>query len=135
MVHEVADDDRVLSARADIDAAMARGMPRRRGKPKHVVKRKVVVDQQRLPGRNHRLTVESPDVPGWIVPALGRFLPRGVFAFVKHVFCLWEGWHPASVAEQGIPTAVVDVQVRAKDVVDVVEPQTGGAEPLQPRLL
>src|SRR5262245_43683026 len=76
MVHEVADDDGTLTARTDIDAAMAGRVARRGGEPKRVVKLKVIVDQQRLTGRDHRLTVKPPDVSGWIVSALNRFLPK-----------------------------------------------------------
>src|SRR5215475_9387621 len=135
MVHEVADDDGTLIARTDIDAAMAGRVARRGGEPKRVVKLKVIVDQQRLTGRDHRLTVKPPDVSGWIVSALSRFLPGGVLELVKHVFCLRESRDPPPVAEQSIPAAVVDVQVCAEYVVDILEPQPAGAETVQPGLL
>src|SRR5262245_45904919 len=135
MVHEVANDDRALPARADIDATMAWRVAGSWGKPQHVIQLKVVVDQQRLTGRDHRLTVKSPDISGRIVPALGRLLPRGVFALMKHVFCLREGRHPVSVAEQSIPATMVNVQVRAKDIIDVLEAQAGCTETVQPGLL
>src|SRR5262249_49558828 len=48
VVHEVADHDRVLSARADIDAAMVGRMARRRHEPKRIVELIAVVDEQRL---------------------------------------------------------------------------------------
>src|SRR5262245_1295662 len=135
MVHEVADDDGTLTARTDIDAAMAGRVARRRGEPKRVVKLKLIVDQQRLTSRDHRLTVKPPDVSGWIVSALSRFLPGGVLELVKHVFCLRESRDPPPVAEQSIPAAVVDVQVCAEYVVDILEPQPAGAETVQPGLL
>src|SRR5690242_685479 len=62
VMHEVANDHRMLSARADIDAAMARRMPGRRRQPERVVERKIVVNKERLTGRDHRLAVEAPDV-------------------------------------------------------------------------
>src|SRR5262249_11432245 len=50
VVHEVADHDRVLSARADIDAAMMGRMAGRRHEPKRIVELIAVVDEQRLAG-------------------------------------------------------------------------------------
>jgi len=50
VVHEVADHDRVLSARADIDAAMVGRMAGRRHEPKRIVELVAVVDEQRLAG-------------------------------------------------------------------------------------
>src|SRR5215469_16049437 len=50
VVHEVADHDRVLSARADIDAAMVGRMAGRRHEPKRIVELIAVVDQQGLAG-------------------------------------------------------------------------------------
>ena len=50
VVHEVADHDRVLSARADIDAAMAGRMAGRRHEPKRIVELIAVIDEQRLAG-------------------------------------------------------------------------------------
>ena len=70
----------LLSARADIDAAMARRMARGRREPHRIVEREVVVDQQRLAGRHHRLAVEAPHIAaaaGAIFAAFGRLLPCG----------------------------------------------------------
>src|SRR4029077_19103517 len=114
---------------------MARGMARRRREPERVVEGEIVVDEQSLTGRDHRLAVEPPNIaatPGSRFTALGRFLPGGVFAFVKDVFRLREGRHPAAVAQPRVPAAVVDVQMRAKDVVDVLETQALGGETIQP---
>ena len=47
VVHEVADHDRVLPARADIDAAMAGRMAGRRHDPKRIVELIAVIDEQR----------------------------------------------------------------------------------------
>src|ERR1700730_17874464 len=55
VVHQVADDDRVLSARSDIDAAMAWRMARRRRQPERIVELIVVVDKERLAGGDDRL--------------------------------------------------------------------------------
>src|SRR5262245_50619661 len=48
VVHEVADHDRVLSARADIDAAMVGRMAGRRHEPKRSLELIAVVDERRL---------------------------------------------------------------------------------------
>src|SRR5262249_35723763 len=137
VVHKVADDDRVLPARADIDAAMARRMPWRRRQPECVVEREIVVDQQSLAGRDHRLAIKSPDIAaaaGAGLVALGRILPSGVFAFVKYVFGLWKGRHPAAVAQHRVPAGMIDVQMRAEHVVDVLEAQALRGEAVEPRL-
>src|SRR5262249_19613673 len=135
MVHEVADEHRALSARSDIDATVAGRVARGRDERERIVERKIVVDQQRLAGRDHRLAVEAPHVAGRVVAALGRLLPGGVFALVKDVFRLWKGRYPAAIAQHGIPAAVIDVQMRAEHVVDALERQPRGAEAIEPRLL
>jgi hypothetical protein len=137
VVHEVADDDGVLSARADIDATMARGMARCRRQPERVVKRKIVVDKERLTGRDHRLAIEPPNIAAAAGPgfaALGRFLPRGIFAFVEDVFGFGKGRHPGAITQHGVPAGMIDVQMRAKDVIDVLEAQAFGGEAVEPRL-
>ena len=137
VMHQVADHDRVLSARADVDAAMAGRVARRRREPERVVERKIVVDEQSLTGRDHRLAVEPPNIaaaPGARFTALGRFLPGGVFAPVEDVFRLREGRYPFAVAQHRVPAGVVDVQVRAENVVDVLEPQAFRRKTVEPRL-
>src|SRR5262249_11841559 len=57
VVHEVADHDRVLSARADIDAAMVGRMAGRRHEPKGIVELIAVVDEQRLASFDDRLAI------------------------------------------------------------------------------
>src|SRR5260370_34934691 len=109
MVDEVADGDGTVTARTDIDAAMAGRVAGCGGEPKRVVKLKVIVDQQRLTGRDHRLTVKPPDVSGWIVSALSRFLPGDELDILKHVFSLSESQDTPPVAEQSITAAVVYV--------------------------
>src|SRR5262249_40783623 len=72
---------------------------------------------------------------GGIVAGPGRLLPGAVFALVKDVFRLREGRHPAPVAQLRVPAGMVDVQVGAEHVVDVLEPQAGGVEAVEPGLL
>src|SRR5262249_61889946 len=114
--------DRVLPARADIDAAMARRMPWRRRQPERVVEREIVVDQQSLAGRDHRLAIKSPDIAaaaGAGLAALGRILPGGVFAFVEYAFCLLKRRHPAAASLHRVPSSMVDVLLYAVHAVDV----------------
>src|SRR5689334_390368 len=110
-------------------------MARRRYQHKCVVELVGIIDQQRLTGLDDRPTIVAPNVAGRIGAALGGGLPIGVFALVKNVLCLGEGGNPAAVAQHGIPAGVVDVQVRAKDMRDVVESQARGPEIVEPWLL
>src|SRR5262245_49561747 len=96
-------------------------MARRRYQRERVVELVGVVDQKRLTGLDNRPAVVAPNVPRRIGAALRGGLPKGIFALVKNVLRLGEGGDPAAVAQQGIPAGVVDVQVRAKDVGDVLE--------------
>src|SRR6516165_3969480 len=127
-MHEVSDDGSALSARADIDAAMTWRMAGCWSEPQRVVELIIVVHQQRLAGRDHRLTVVPPHIAGGRVTAFRRYLPCGVFAFMEHVSRLREGRHPATVAQYGVPTAMVDVQMCAEHIIDIVEFEPGVAE-------
>jgi len=109
VVHEVADHDRVLSARADIDAAMAGRMAGRRHEPKRIVELIAVVDEQRLAGFDDRLAIEAKHIAaaaGAGFAAFGRFLPGGIFAFVKNIFGFRKCRYPAAVAQHGVPAAM-----------------------------
>ena len=132
VVEEVAGDDRALAAGADVDAAMAGRMARRRSQPHRVVEREIVVDEERLAGLDDGLAVEAPDIARRVVAAPRRLLPGGVFALVEDVFGPREGRHPAPVAQDRVPAAVIDVEMRAEHVVDVLEPEAGGAKALEP---
>src|SRR5262249_23148016 len=137
VMQEVADDHGMLTARADIDAAMAGRMTRSRGKPKRIVERKIVIDEERLPGCGHPLAIETPDIAAATrsgLSALGRFLPGGVFALVKNIFGFGKRRHPAAVAQHRIPAGMIDMQVRAKHIIDVFEAQTFGGETVEPGL-
>src|SRR5271170_3400862 len=135
MMHEVADDDRMLSARADIDVAMAWRMARCSGQPKRIIELVIVVDKQCLTGRDHRFAVEPPHIAGRCIATFGRLFPCSVFALVEYVFGLREGRHPSAVSQHRVPAAMVNVQVRAEHVVDVLEPQTSRPEAVEPGLL
>src|SRR5688572_32888900 len=98
---------------------MARRVSRRRRQRDQVVERIIVVDEERLAGLDDRLAVEAPDIAGRVRAALRRLLPGRVFALVEDIFGIREGRHPAAVAQGGVPAAMVDVEMRAEDVVDV----------------
>src|SRR5262249_36702809 len=105
VVHEVADHDRVLSARADIDAAMVGRMAGRRHEPKRIVELIAVVDEQRLAGFDDRLAIVAKHIAaaaGAGFAALGRFLPGGIFAFVENIFGFRKCRHPASLAQHRV---------------------------------
>ena len=71
-------------------------------------------------------------LPGGLSPRLRRLLPGGVFALVEDVFGPREGRHPAPVAQDRVPAAMIDVEMRAEHVVDVLELEAGGAKALEP---
>ena len=60
----------------DVDAAMAGRVPGRRRQPDRVVQRVVVIDQQRLAGRDDRLAVEAPDIAGRLLAVASSPPPR-----------------------------------------------------------
>ena len=137
VVHEVADHDRVLSARADIDAAMAGRMAGRQHEPKRIVELIAVVDEQRLAGFDDRLAIVAKHIAaaaGAGFAALGRFLPGGIFAFVENIFGFRKCRHPPSVAQHRVPAAMVDMQMRAEHIIDVLEAQARGRETVEPGL-
>src|SRR5260370_20470371 len=110
-------------------------MAGRRGEPQRIVELKIVVYQKCLAGRDHGLAVVSPHIARWRFAALRRFLPCGIFALMEHVFRIRKSRHPAAVAKHGVPAAMIDVQVCAKHIIDLVEAEPGVAESVEPRLL
>ena len=52
----------------------------------------------------------------------------GELAIRHDVFCFGEGRHPAAILEPRIPTHVVDVQMGAHDIVNVINRKPGGSE-------
>ncbi len=50
-------------------------------------------------------------------------LPMGQLALAEDVSRLGEGRHPAAVLQPGVPADMVDVQVGAHDVVDILDPE------------
>ena len=86
VMHEVADHDRVLSARADIDAAMAGRMAGRQHEPKRIVELIAVVDEQRLAGFDDRLAI----VAKHIAAAAARVSPRLVDSSQAAYSPLWK---------------------------------------------
>ena len=59
-----------------------------------------------------------------------RSVQYGELAIGEHILRLREGRHPAAVLEPRVPADMVDVQVRAHHVVDVVDAEAGGREVL-----
>jgi hypothetical protein len=128
VVHEVADHDRLLSARADIDAAMAGRMAGRRHEPKRIVELIAVIFDDRLAIVVKHIAAAS----GTGFAALSRFLPGGIFALVENIFGFRKCRHPAAIALHRVPAAMVDVQMRAEHIIDVFETQARGRKTIEP---
>src|SRR5437588_5268093 len=56
--------------------------------------------------------------------------PVRQLAVGHYVFRLGKGWHPAPVLEPRVPAHVVDMQVRAHHIIDIVDRQPGRRETL-----
>ena len=126
MVHEVANHDRLLSARADIDAAMVGRVAGRRLEPKRIVELIVVVDKQRLAGFDDRLAIVVKHIAtscGAGFAALGQFLPGGIFAFVKNILGFRKCRHPAAITQHRVPATMVDMEMRAEHIINVFKTQ------------
>jgi hypothetical protein len=54
--------------------------------------------------------------------------PMGELAIRHDVFRFGEGRHPAAILEPRVPTHVVDVQMRAHYIVNVINRKPGGSE-------
>ncbi|GCC48700.1 hypothetical protein chiPu_0032795, partial [Chiloscyllium punctatum] len=95
-------------------------MARRRRQRHGIVERIVVVDQERLPGLDDRQAIVAKHRAGWIGAPGVLGLPGRILALVEDVFRVREGRHPASVAQRGVPAGVVDMQMGAEHVVDLL---------------
>src|SRR6204780_3675532 len=122
---------------------MAGRMPRRWYQRESVVELKRVVDEQSLSRLDDGPAIVAPRVP-WQAPledARRRLAPRAdrlplsVLAFVKDVFRVRKGRGPPPIAKHGVPAGVVEMQMRAEDVRDVLQAQARGVEIVEPGLL
>src|SRR6185437_9621840 len=110
-------------------------MARRRRQRDGVVERVVVIDQKRLPRLDDRQAIVAENSARRIGALLVLLVPGRIFALVEDVFGIRKGRHPAAVAQRGVPAGVVDVQMRAEDVVDLVVGDAEGEELVAPALL
>src|SRR5262245_63697872 len=83
-MHQVAGDHGVLSARANVDAAMVRRMAWRRRQRKGVVELVGIINQQGLPGLDDWSAIVAPDIARRIGATRGGGLPIGVFRSEEH---------------------------------------------------
>src|ERR1700689_4431514 len=122
---------------------MAGRMPRRWYQRESVIELKRVVDEQSLSRLDDRPAIVAPRVP-WQAPledARRRLatradrLPLSVLAFVKDVFRVRKRRGPPPIAKHRIPAGVVEMQMRAEDVGDVLQAQARGVEIVEPGLL
>src|SRR4051812_25742065 len=133
VMHEVAGDHRPSSRRPDVDAAVAGRMTRRWGQPYRVIQGEIVLHKHRLPCFDHREAVHPPHIAvREFAPCRGR-LPERVLAAVKNIFRIGESRYPAAVDEPRVPATVVEVQVGAEDVVDLVKAKPEHAKAIHPR--
>ena len=142
-MHHVAGHHGLLAPRANIDAAMAWRMARRRRQGKAVVELKSIVDEQRLSRLHDRPAIIAPRVPR-LAPLenarrqeLTRSLPppNGRTRLCEICTSRSESRRPSAIAKHRIPAAMVEMQMRAKDVRDVLEAQGRRAEIVEPGLL
>src|SRR3954462_10631704 len=67
--------------------------------------------------------VRDPGSNGRI--GLFGFSPVGKLAVCKDVLGLWKSWNPAPVLQLCVPADMIDVQVGAHDIVDLVDGDPG----------
>jgi hypothetical protein len=56
--------------------------------------------------------------------------PVRQFTLGEHILGLREGGNPAAILQARVPSHVIDVQMRAHDVVDVIQGEAGGRQAL-----
>ncbi len=135
MMHEIAGHHRTLALGKDVDAAMAGRMARRRRQRDGVIECIIVVDQQRLSRLDDGQAIVAKYRARRIVAFRVFRLPCRVFAFVEDIFRVRKRRHPATVAQNRVPAGVVDVQMRAEHIVDLVEPMPSANSSLRQRSL
>ena len=135
VVHHVAGHDRALPAGEDIDAAVAGRVPRRRRQRDGIVERVIVIHQKRLPCFHDGQAIVAEYRAGRIGAARVLGFPGRIFSFVKDVFRVRECRHPAAISQSGVPAGMVDMKMRAKDIVDLVVGDAEREQLVAPALL
>ena len=110
-------------------------MPRRRRQRNGIVERVIVVNQDGLPGLDDRQAIVAKNRPRR-VGALGILrLPRRIFPLMEYVLGIGKRRHPAPVAQRGIPAGMVDVQMGAEHVIDLLVGDAEREQLVAPALL
>ena len=142
-MHHVAGDDRLLALRAHHDAAMAGRMAGRRDQREGFVELKGLIDQESLTRFDDRPAIVAPGVARQASPqhawrrlvARGHRLPMRILVLVEDVLGFREGRRPPAVAKHRVPARVVEMEMRAEDVGDVLKPESRRTEIVEPGLL
>ena len=125
----VADEDRVVAARAGVDDDVAGSMAGGALEPDAVLHRVVVVDQYRLPGRYDRqYAVLEGQAMRRILATPCERLPVIELAARHDVAGVRKGRDPAAVVEPGVPADMVPMEMRAHHVIDRFGRHPGGGE-------
>ena len=132
MVYHVTEKYRAVVARARLDHYVAGRVARCVLEKETVFKRVAIVHQHRLAAFHHRqhAVVKGAYVRGFLALRV-HALPVFELAPCHQVTRVGKRWHPASVVEPRVPADMVDVQVGAHHVGDVVGAEPGLGHPLQ----
>ena len=111
-----------ISALADADRKMVRGMPGRRHQPDMIVESVLAADQigfLRLDDRQHAVGDRLDSVLRVLLGPVGVLLPGKQVAGVR------EGRNPPAILQACVPSDVIGVQMSAHDKIDVVNRDAG----------
>src|SRR5690348_17263402 len=109
-------------------------MTRRRGQRDGIIQSVVVIDEQRLPSFHDRQTVISEYRARRVGTARMLRFPGSIFPLVKNVLRIGERRNPTSVAQGRIPACVVDMEMRAEHVINLLIAGTEREQLLPPAL-
>src|SRR5579871_6463568 len=100
-----------------------------------VIERIVIVDQDSLAGLDDRQTIVAEHRSRRILALFVLLFPDRIFALVEDVFRIREGRHPAAIAQRRVPAAMIDMEMRAEHVIDLVESDPEREQLVAPALL
>ncbi len=115
-MHQVAREHGVVLAVAESEGGMARRVSRRRQDAGVVADNVVVADDFGLPGLDDRQHAVAKRRHGSFCVRLGPVVELGL---AEHVARLGKGRHPAAIVKPRVPADMIDMQMRAHDIVDI----------------
>ena len=120
VVHQVAAQQRLVTARGDVQTDLARGMAGQRRERYPVLDPVVHLDQQLALGVQDRDHAVGDVVAGAGHQSLfGLGQPEIELGAGEDVLGVGEGRHPAAVLQPGVPADMIDVQMGAQHEIDV----------------